>query len=865
VAPVPSAATTGNVVVHASGVNSNGSPFTVVPAPSASSVSPSSGAVGASVTINGGNFGSTQGTSTVSFNGTLATPTSWTATSIVAPVPSGASTGNIVVHASGVNSNGVSFTVVPPPSITSLSPASGPVGNSVTITGANFGSTQGTSTISFNGMLATPTGWSATSIVAPVPAGAATGNVVVHASGVNSNGLSFTVLPTPSISSLSPPSGAVGASVTITGTNFGSTQGTSTVTFNGTSATATSWSATSIVATVPSGASTGNVVVTVSGVASNGASFTVLPTPSISSLSPTSGPVGTSVTITGNNFGDTQGTSTLTFNGTSATPTSWSTTSIAAPVPSGASPGSVLVMVNGVVSNGVSFTVMTTPSITNLSPNSGQIGTLVTISGTNFGSTQGTSTVSFNGVNAAPTTWTSTSIVTPVPAGANTGNVLVTVGGVSSDGASFTVTAPPPNISSVSPTSATVGSSVTITGTNFGSTQGTSTVTFNGVPATSTNWSDTLIVVPVPSAAGTGNVVVTVAGVPSNAVALGVPTAALPVIVTQAYDPEYYWDGPSVQKRNIAVGQDGFACFVIDGKDPNTFLDKIWLVRCLDTDCTTHNATLAASGIWRNNGSSLAIGNDGFPRIVYVDNNEILYFIQCTDSDCATSVRSTPLTLDGVCNTGSPDFTPIPGRYCAPGDVNLVMGSNGFAQILFPWQDDYYQDITLSVASCNDDSCTTVTVNDIAQVINESYIFGSIILGPDGYPRITYEGQDPGVESGTTHFVLCTDPACAGKTDTAMGTASSVYSTDVAVGPDGFGVAVFEDADESHIDFLHCTSADCSASDQNSFPVQFSSIYGIFYLGVGADGTSVINVIGGNNVAQRQVVPLMTSDSCLPK
>src|SRR5271156_1710238 len=75
---------------------------------------------------------------------------------------------------------------------------------------------------------------------------------------------------TPSITNLSPTSGAVGASVTITGTNFGASQGFSTVKFNGTAGTVTSWSATSIVLPVPSAATTGNVVVTVSGVASNG-------------------------------------------------------------------------------------------------------------------------------------------------------------------------------------------------------------------------------------------------------------------------------------------------------------------------------------------------------------------------------------------------------------------------------------------------------------------------------------------------------------------------------------------------------------------------------------------------------------------
>src|SRR5256886_2740673 len=246
-------------------------------APSIASLNPASGLVGMSVTITGANFGMTQGTSTVTFNGIAATPTSWAATSIVVPVAAGATTGNVVVTVGGVASNGVSFTVtVPPPSITGLNPTSGVLGTSVTITGANFGASQGTSTVTFNGIGATPTSWSVTNIVVPVPAGATTGNVVVTVGGVASNGVSFTVTtPGPSITGLNPTSGLVGASVTITGANFGATQGTSTVKFNGTAATPTSWSATSIVTPVPTGATTGNVVVTVGGVASNGVTFTV--------------------------------------------------------------------------------------------------------------------------------------------------------------------------------------------------------------------------------------------------------------------------------------------------------------------------------------------------------------------------------------------------------------------------------------------------------------------------------------------------------------------------------------------------------------------------------------------------------------
>src|SRR5215469_12635028 len=76
--------------------------------------------------------------------------------------------------------------------IKSLGPTSGPAGTSVTIVGSNFGSSQGTSTVTFNGAMATPTSWSATSIQVSVPVGATTGNVVVTVGGQASNGVAFT-------------------------------------------------------------------------------------------------------------------------------------------------------------------------------------------------------------------------------------------------------------------------------------------------------------------------------------------------------------------------------------------------------------------------------------------------------------------------------------------------------------------------------------------------------------------------------------------------------------------------------------------------------------------------------------------------
>src|SRR6266581_5003437 len=193
------------------------------------------------------------------------------------------------------------------PSITSLSQTTGAVGTSITITGTNFGASVGSSTVTFNGTIATVSNWSATSIIAPVPAGATTGPVVVTVGGVPSNGVTFTVIPAPSITGLNPTSGPIATSVAVAGTNFGVSQGASTVTFNGISGTPTSWSTSSIVVPVPNGATSGNVVVTVSGAFSNGVLFTVTtPGPSITSLSLTQGPVGANLTVNGANFGTTR-------------------------------------------------------------------------------------------------------------------------------------------------------------------------------------------------------------------------------------------------------------------------------------------------------------------------------------------------------------------------------------------------------------------------------------------------------------------------------------------------------------------------------------------------------------------------------
>jgi len=182
------------------------------------------------------------------------------------------------------------FEPAPVPTIASFSPTSGHAGDPVTIAGSGF---TGASAVSFNGVAATFTVDSGTQISAVVPSGATSGPISVTApGGVATSDSSFTVLEDPVVDT--PPNAeAVGSPVIITGAHF---TGATSVTFSGVDAAFAVDSDTQITTTVPDGALTGPLVVTTPA-GSGSAPFKVLPT--ITSFAPDSGPVGTSVVLTG--------------------------------------------------------------------------------------------------------------------------------------------------------------------------------------------------------------------------------------------------------------------------------------------------------------------------------------------------------------------------------------------------------------------------------------------------------------------------------------------------------------------------------------------------------------------------------------
>ena len=232
------------------------------------------------------------------------------------------------------------------------------------------------------------------------------------------------------------------------------------------------------------------------------------PLPTITSFSPPSGPVGTSVTINGTGF---TGASDVMFNNLTVGAGNFTVNSnikITATVPVGASTGLITVVgLGGPANSATAFTVTSgpLPTITSFTPTSGAVGTLVTVNGTNF---TASAVVKFNGVTGTGFIFKSaTKVKANVPAGATTGPISVTTtSGTAASATNFTVPSGPPTITSFTPISGPVGTSVTINGTNF---TGATVVKFNGViVATFTVNTDIKITATVPAGATTGKIIV---------------------------------------------------------------------------------------------------------------------------------------------------------------------------------------------------------------------------------------------------------------------------------------------------------------------------------------------------------------------
>ncbi|MES2178518.1 MAG: IPT/TIG domain-containing protein [Gemmatimonadota bacterium] len=514
------------VTIATAGGTSTSAPFTVLPlAPTLTSLSPDVGIQGTNqnVVLTGSNFlpGATtvlvDGAGITTSNVVFTSSTSITATFAIA---AGATLGahNVTATTAGGSTGSRQFSVIPPaPTLTGLSPITGVTGTTqtVTLTGTNFVAGNTSVLVSGAGVTVTavtvvnPSTMTASFIVAT---GAALGDrdVTVTTGGGTSASRIFTIIPPPpTLSGVFPSTVAQGAAtlVTLTGTNF--VAGATTVTIDGFGVTINSVNvsnATTLTASFSASAAAPvgvrNVRVATAGGTSGTAGFAVVPgTPTITSITPRSGVVGTAVpvTIIGTNFA---GGATVVVDGIGVTVSSVTvtgTTSLSAifTVDAGATLGAhgVTVTTSAGTSAAGTFSVTpAAPTLVTVSPGGGLQNSTVAVSltGTNF--INGATTVSVDGVGIAvqtvavtgPTTLTA-SFVIAANATAGAHNVTVTTPGGTSGAQPFVVNPPFPDLTAIAPNGAVQGTSVGVTLTGSGFVTGGSTVAVDGTGVTVSN------------------------------------------------------------------------------------------------------------------------------------------------------------------------------------------------------------------------------------------------------------------------------------------------------------------------------------------------------------------------------------------
>lgn len=429
----------------------------------------------------------------VSFNGQKSTDAAVNAdgTHINVHVPYGASSGFITVTTPrGTGTNPEPFTVIGPgPYVASLSPQVGTAGTTVMLNGVNFA---GVTTVNFN---STPGVnlfvQSDTLILVDAPPGVTSGPLTIKSPTGSFTTAQYFFIP-PKITGFSPTAGRANTNVTITGVNF---LGATSVSFNGLESTYFSvLSNTNISVAVPSGAVSGTVrAVAPAGSAFSSSNFVVQPT--IFSFSPSFGPAGTAVVLSGANFN--VGTPVIRFNGVAAAaPSAVSFGQLTVVVPAGTTSGRISISTSdGNHTNVNSFYLPA--SITGFTPTNSPPGTRITVTGQNF---TGATGVDFNGTPAAGFTVTNnTTLGATVPAGVTTGSISVTTpaGSVSSSKLFYGA----PNIAGFTPTHGLPGTNVVISGVNF---VGATAVRFNGTGAKFTVNNNGQITATVPNAASSG-------------------------------------------------------------------------------------------------------------------------------------------------------------------------------------------------------------------------------------------------------------------------------------------------------------------------------------------------------------------------
>jgi hypothetical protein len=248
----------------------------------------------------------------------------------------------------------------------------------------------------------------------------------------------------------------------------------------------------------------------------------------------------------------------------------------------------------------------------------------------------------------------------------------------------------------------------------------------------------------------------------------------------------------SYSQSAMAIGGDGYPVFAEiynnnnNGGSTTNSANFLKISKCLNSTCSYYQYSSIAMAYNVSayiSPTSLKIGSDGFPRLVYSTNSTgSLYYLACGDVYCSTSTTST-VAASGVTQL----------------EVSLALTSGNIARIS-------YMASGLVYAKCNDNACSSPTIKVVDNVNASTGRYNSLILGTDGFARISYQDAS----NYDLKFAQCNDDNCSVPVVSTLASLGSTgYYTSMALGSDGYPRIAYYDGSIGSLMVIKCSSSSC--------------------------------------------------------
>ena len=245
---------------------------------------------------------------------------------------------------------------------------------------------------------------------------------------------------------------------------------------------------------------------------------------------------------------------------------------------------------------------------------------------------------------------------------------------------------------------------------------------------------------------------------------------------------------------DMAIGSDGFPIISYDKYDG--FFHSLKMAKCGDIKCSSGNSdtlldSLAGQDIGAN--SSITKNSDGYPIIVYegyASGNNSVRIMRCTNANCTAHDPTIDMILRDLF-----------------GHSSILMGTDNLPIIAATTP--YIETIHCGNSACTSSNTTTNHATD-----NDDL---DAAIGSDGKPIIAYVERSGSQQ--TLKIIACTTQNCSAlqtpaKTlDTSLGsTQGSISPPSIAIGSDNFPIVVYSKEEPDNVYNIyayHCTSFNC--------------------------------------------------------